>query len=126
MLSGRNARLIKVNKAIIHIKVMEQNKFFYSISEVAEELGVNTSHLRFLEKEFKCIKPHKNKKGNRSYTAADVQLLRRILYLTKECGYTLEGAREQLKGGAPVDPRVNITQSLNEIRSFLVDLKEQL
>ena len=48
---------------------MEQEKqplkVYYSIGEVADMFGVNTSLIRFWEKEFDVIKPHKNKKGNR-------------------------------------------------------------
>lgn len=106
---------------------MEEGKLYYSITEVANELGVNASVLRFWEKQFDCIKPHKNKKGNRSYTTGDIDILRRIQYLTKECGFTLEGAREQLRSGdMRLDPKVQLAKSLTEIRSFLVELKEQI
>ena len=51
---------------------MEQEKqplkVYYSIGEVADMFGVNTSLIRFWEKEFDVIKPHKNKKGNRQFT----------------------------------------------------------
>ena len=54
---------------------MEQEKqplkVYYSIGEVADMFGVNTSLIRFWEKEFDVIKPHKNKKGNRQFTKAD-------------------------------------------------------
>ena len=50
---------------------MEQEKqplkVYYSIGEVADMFGVNTSLIRFWEKEFDVIKPHKNKKGNRQF-----------------------------------------------------------
>ena len=72
-------------------------KLYFSIGEVADMLGVSQSLLRFWETEFDCIKPRKNKKGNRSYTEQDIKLLRNIYYYTKECGFTLEGAKEQLK-----------------------------
>ena len=49
-------------------------KLYFSIGEVAELLGVSQSLLRFWETEFDCIKPHKNKKGNRSYTEQDIFL----------------------------------------------------
>ena len=43
-------------------------KLYYTIGEVAETFNVNTSLIRFWEKEFDIIKPHKNKKGNRLFT----------------------------------------------------------
>ena len=60
------------------------DKLYYSISEVAGMLGVNASLIRYWEKEFDCIKPVKNKKGNRQFTPADVENLRKIYHLTKE------------------------------------------
>ena len=41
----------------------ESLKLYYSIGEVADMFGVNTSLIRFGEKEFDVIKPHKNKRG---------------------------------------------------------------
>lgn len=106
---------------------MLEGKLYYSITEVSKELGVSSSLLRFWETQFDCIKPHKNKKGNRSYTINDIEILRRIHYLTRECGFTLEGAREQMKNNnGTLDPKVQIAKSLTDIRSFLLELKDQL
>jgi DNA-binding transcriptional MerR regulator len=58
---------------------------------------VNTSLIRFWEKEFSIIKPKKNKKGNRMFTPKDVDNFRLIFHLVKEKGYTLEGAKKQLR-----------------------------
>ena len=102
------------------------DKLYYSIGEVAEMLGVNASVLRFWETEFDCIKPVKNKRGTRSYTQHDIELLKRIHYLTRECGYTLEGAREQMRIRPMQDPKMEMINHLQEVRSFLVSLKEQL
>ena len=101
-------------------------KLYYSIGEVAAMLDVAPSVLRFWESEFDCIKPVKNKRGTRSYTARDIELLRRIHYLTRECGYTLEGAREQMRQRPIEDPRMEVVKQLQEVRSFLVELKETL
>ena len=105
---------------------MENGKLYYGIGEVAQMLGVNSSLLRYWETEFSCIKPTKNKKGDRSYTTKDIELLRRILYLTRDCGFTLEGAREQLRKNSDDNSRQEIVKNLKEIRSFLVELKEKL
>ena len=75
----------------------ESLKLYYSIGEVAEMFGVNTSLIRFWEKEFDVIKPHKNKKGNRQFTKADVDNFHLIYHLVKEKGMTLKGAQQQLK-----------------------------
>lgn len=101
-------------------------KLYYSIGEVAAMLGVRTSVLRFWESEFDCLKPVKTSRGARNYTEHDIELLRRIHYLTRECGYTLEGAREQMRTRPIEDPRMALVNSLTEVRDFLVELKEQL
>ena len=103
---------------------MNNNKLYYSIGEVAEMLNVNTSLLRFWEKEFNIIKPTKNKKGTRSYTKDDIEILKRIHYLTKECGFTLDGAKEQLKNNKLNDKTMDTINTLNEVRTFLLELKQ--
>ena len=76
---------------------MEQEKqplkVYYSIGEVADMFGVNTSLIRFWEKEFDVIKPHKNKNGNRQFTKADIDNFHLIYHLVKEIGMTLKGAQ---------------------------------
>lgn len=103
-----------------------EGKLYYSIGEVAEMLGVNTSVLRFWESEFKELKPAKNKKGTRSYTQQDIELLKRIHYLTKECGLTLEGARQQLKSDKAPDRNMQVVDTLKELKNFLVQMKQNL
>ena len=103
-----------------------ESKLYYTIGEVAEMLGVAPSVLRFWETEFDSLRPVKNKRGTRSYTQHDIDLLRRIPYLTRDCGYTLEGAREQLRQRPVEDPTMDVINNLQEVRKFLVDLKETL
>ena len=59
--------------------------------------NVNTSLIRFWEKEFSAIKPKKNKKGNRLFTVKDITTIDRIYELVKEEGHTLDGARKALR-----------------------------
>ena len=75
----------------------EDLKLYYSISEVAQHLGVNSSLIRFWEKEFPQLKPKKNARGERFFTKKDIQLLDFIFKLVKVEGYTLEGARKILQ-----------------------------
>ncbi len=72
-------------------------KLYYTIGEVSEMFKVNTSLIRFWEKEFDIIKPKKNKKGNRLFTPEDVDNFKVIYNLVKEQGLTLEGAKKYLK-----------------------------
>jgi Predicted transcriptional regulators len=114
----------------------ETHKLYYSISEVADELEVSMPTLRFWESEFKQIKPYKNKRGVRFYTKNDIALLKEIHYLTKTCGYTLEGAKNYLKqqrlaqtssgNKKQENPNVETVRSLQEVKDFLLDLKETL
>lgn len=72
-------------------------KLYYSIGEVAALFGVNTSLIRFWENEFDILKPSKTKKGNRLFTAQDIENIKTIFKLVKGEGYTLQGAKEKLK-----------------------------
>lgn len=102
-------------------------KLYYPIGEVAEIFGVNASLIRFWEKEFDILKPHKNKKGNRLFTKTDLDHLKLIYHLVKEQGYTLEGARKILEGRRKdAEMKLQVTETLQRMKRFLEDLKEQL
>lgn len=89
--------------------------------------NVNNSLIRFWEKEFDIIKPNKNKKGNRLFTQKDVDNFYVIFHLVKEKGYTLQGAKDMLKNKkTDVFENVDIVQSLNKVKDFLLDLKKQI
>ena len=89
---------------------------------------VNTSLIRFYEKEFDIIKPHRNKKGNRLFTQNDVDNFHSIFHLIKEKGYTLDGAKLQLreKRAAAKSPEQDVLNSLLRMKRFLLELREQL
>jgi DNA-binding transcriptional MerR regulator len=103
-----------------------QGKMYYSISEVAEMIGVVPYVLRFWEKEFPHLKPRKNRAGNRAYQAKDIQRIMQIKRLLYDEGYTIDGARNFLKKEgkqAADDPSVERTRELlHEIRLELEDL----
>lgn len=109
-----------------NINTMTSEKLYYNIGEVAEMLGVNPSMLRFWESEFPELRPLKNKKGTRSYTQKDIELLRRLYFLTKECGLTLEGARQQLRNDKTPDSRMQMVETLTELKNFLLSIKQNL
>ena len=107
--------------------LVSDSKIYYAIGEVAKMFDVNTSLIRFWEKEFDIIKPKKNKKGNRLFTRQDVDNFHVIFHLVKERGYTLEGAKKKLKDNKnETIKNVEIVKSLQNIKGFLVDLKEEL
>lgn len=105
----------------------ETEKLYYTIGEVAEMFKVNSSLIRFWEKEFEVLKPKKNKKGNRLFTAEDVSNLKLIFHLVKERGYTLEGAKKKLNENKEnIEEQVQIKETLVRMRQFLTELKESL
>jgi len=72
-------------------------KRYFTITEVANELGLNASQLRYWEKEFTPLNPRTNARGKRFYTASDKELIQQIAWLVKDQGYTIDGARKALK-----------------------------
>ncbi|MDR1459855.1 MAG: MerR family transcriptional regulator [Bacteroidales bacterium] len=108
-------------------KQQTYEKMFFSIGEVADMFDVNTSLIRFWEKEFDCIKPFKNKKGTRYFTREDIDSFRTIFYLVKQCGYTLQGAKDRLRRGkTEIEKNVFVYDSLAKIKQFLLDIKSDL
>lgn len=105
-------------------KEKETEKLYYSIGDVAKMFEVNTSLIRFWEKEFDIIKPKKNKKGNRLFTQEDIENLKLIYHLVKERGFTLAGAKEKLKANKSdsIDT-LKLSESLNKIKEFLNEVK---
>ena len=111
----------------MELNIDDSPKIYYSIGEVATMLQVNTSLLRFWEKEFDILKPKKNKKGNRQFTKQDVKNYFLIYHLVKEKGYTLNGAKEVLKNNiSEIRDQKSIVDKLMKIKSFLLNLKDQL
>ncbi len=108
-------------------KEKEIEKLFYPIGEVAQMFDVSVSSIRYWEKEFNILKPKKNKKGNRMFTKKDVENLRIIYHLTKERGFTLEGAKRKLRENkTDTIDNIGIISHLKNIRNFLVDFREEL
>jgi DNA-binding transcriptional MerR regulator len=102
-------------------------RLYYSISEVAEQLNVNASLLRFWEKEFPQLKPRKNAKGTRFYTQDDILLIKQIFHLVREQNLTLEGARHRLKNDKDnVAKTQNVVERLKKIRLELLNIRKQL
>jgi len=102
-------------------------KRYYGIGEVAAAFGVNTSLIRFWEKEFDALKPKKNAKGNRKFTPEDIKNLKLIYHLVKERGFTLEGAKTHLKEEKQKTlNNFEIISKLEDIKNQLLKIKDQL
>ena len=97
------------------------------MGEVTEMFDVNASLIRYWESKFDCIKPHKNKKGNRMFTPSDIENFKLIYHLVKEKGMTLEGANNAMKRrGKSVQRDVSILERLQNIRAMLIEVRESL
>lgn len=108
------------------LEINALKKLYYSIGEVAEMFSVNTSLIRFWEKEFGFEPSKKNAKGNRLYTVKDIQNFNKIYHLVKEEGFTLEGAKKALKSSRNPLPETKLSSvisKLEDIKSKLITLK---
>ena len=102
------------------------DKLYYSIGEVATAFGVNSSLIRFWEKEFEIISPKKDTKGSRKFSADDVKKLQLIYHLVKEQGFTLEGARQLKDEKQKTLSNFEIVAKLEKVKRELVALKEAM
>ncbi|MBO4263663.1 MAG: MerR family transcriptional regulator [Bacteroidales bacterium] len=101
-------------------------KLFYPIGEVAGMLGESISLVRFWANAFpQYVKPRRNAKGNRLFTASDVEALRQIHLLVKERGLTLDGAAKAMAADrAGLQKRVKALEHLKAIRAQLREIKK--
>ena len=98
-------------------------KRYYTIGEVAKAFEVNTSLLRFWEKQFKEIQPKKKTSGVRKYTPQDVQNIKLIYHLLKEKGMTIEGAKNHLKDSkSSEENKMDVLKKLERIKKELENL----
>jgi DNA-binding transcriptional MerR regulator len=109
------------------VEAEDIKKQYYTIGEVARELDLTTSLIRFWETEFREIAPRKNRKGNRVYTPKDIDTLRKIRYLLKEQKYTIKGAKDRLRTDQEsIEEEILTKETLQKLKSFLVELRESL
>ncbi|MEI7803115.1 MAG: MerR family transcriptional regulator [Bacteroidota bacterium] len=102
-------------------------KIYYTIGEVAAMFDLNVSNVRYWENEFDILMPKKNAKGDRFFTKKDIGNIRIIKELVKERGYTVEGAKIKLREKSDdLHQRMKMVNSLENVKSFLVQLKSQL
>lgn len=104
------------------------DKLFYTIQEVSEELGVPYSTLRYWEKEISRLKPRRTSTGIRRYSKEDVVLLKHIIYLSRDKGYTLDGVKKVLGTQEAKTDEVDmeVISTLKNVKGFLLDLKTRL
>ena len=110
-------------------------KLYFRIGEVASAVGVETHVLRYWETEFRSIRPQKSSRGQRVYSRRDVETLMRVKELLYDRGFTIAGARRQLRDGGieprePADPTLRgatrMKAALSDMRKEIVSLLEDL
>ncbi len=103
-------------------------KLIYTMGEVAQLLGENTSAVRYWSNYFeRFIKPDRNAKGNRLYHPEDVETLQQIQFLVKKQGLTLEGAALRLQQDRrSVEKQVKALTILKEIQAQLKAVRKAL
>ena len=102
-------------------------KLYYPIGEVAGWFNVNTSLIRYWEKEFKQLQPRKTRKGDRLFRAQDIEFLKQIYFLLREKKYSIDGAKTYLKNNKEkANKDLSLMTNLKEIKNFLISLKASL
>ena len=101
-------------------------KHYYTMGEVAEMFRVNQSLIRFWEAEFSILQPKKNKKGDRYFRPVDIKNLHLIYHLLRQRKYTIEGAKDFLKNNKKAEEKFETIKKLEEIKSFLLEMKASL
>lgn len=104
-------------------------KLYYSMGEVAEMFDVNPSLIRYWGTRFAALRPKRNKKGNRMFTAEDIETLKLIHHLVKERGMTLDGARKALSAERTVSraegsAEIELLERLQAVRAMLVQVRD--
>jgi DNA-binding transcriptional MerR regulator len=84
-------------------EVFIPDKLYFRIGEVATLCHLPAYVLRFWESEFPQLKPVKSSTGQRMYRKRDVEGVLRIKQLLYEQGFTISGARQQLRSESKAD-----------------------
>jgi DNA-binding transcriptional MerR regulator len=101
-------------------EILIPDKLYFRIGEV----------LRFWESEFPQLRPVKSSTGQRMYRKRDVESVMRIKQLLYEQGFTISGARQQLRAEVKSDKSQTAipfpTQAVPEIQHIRQGLREIL
>ena len=109
------------------MNLQELTKLYYSIGEVSELFGVAPSLIRYWETEFKSLSPAKNSRGDRKYTAKDIDNIKKIYYLLKEKGFTIDGAKKELDIQKQASKnQTDLLKNLKEIKKKIQEYRNSL
>ena len=105
-------------------KAFNQEKKYYSITEVADLCKVKAHTLRFWEKEFKDLKPITRKGKRRYYQNDDIELIRQIHSLLYQEGMTIAGAKRNLKSSFQEQRKDGrVKNMLEDLEGLLAEIK---
>ena len=109
-------------------KEREIKKKYFTIGEVANNLNLSTSQIRFWETEFDELNPKKNSKGSRKFTEKDINVLKTIQSLLKNKKFTIDGAKKIIKKEININYNGNddIIKKLNTVKEKLLYLKKNI
>ena len=101
--------------------IHKTDKAYKSIGEVAKILNLvnekkgtlNTHTIRFWEKKFKQIKPNILNGNRRYYNNDTIELLKKVKYLLKDQGMTINGVKKVLKKDSSLKLDVSVNNSIN-------------
>lgn len=108
-------------------RIKNLSKLYYTIGEVSDLFGVSKSLIRYWESEFSVLKPHKNSKGDRRFTKDNINQLQLIYHLVKERGFTLDGAKKELRANkSRYIQRRKLEEKMESLKENLVGLRDRL
>ena len=114
-------------------EIVIPDKLYFRIGEVATLCRLPAYVLRFWESEFPQLKPVKSSTGQRMYRRRDVESVLRIKQLLYDQGFTIVGARQQLrsearsdKGQAAIPFPTQSPAEMNRIRQGLREILDLL
>ena len=111
------------SKPEVHIP----NKRYFTIGEVSNICGLKTHVLRYWETEFSQLSPPKNRAGNRTYRKKDIEIILKIKDLLYDKKYTIDGARNCLKGkDSSINADGTSKSSLDKNKIILSKIKDEL
>jgi len=114
-------------------EILIPDKLYFRIGEVASLCHLPAYVLRFWESEFSQLKPVKSSTGQRMYRRRDVENVLRIKQLLYEQGFTISGARQQLRAETKSEKTQSTipfpaqsSQELQHIRQGLREILQML
>jgi DNA-binding transcriptional MerR regulator len=99
----------------------KQEKFFFTISEISKQLDLPSHVLRFWEKQFIMIKPQRHN-NRRYYTQENIETIKTIKHLLYTQGYTIDGAKQELKTKNTPKRSTNSSTHPHSIESVVTEL----